>query len=367
MQNGDWQGNLASSVKQEPSICFARAQGSRTLGTARRTPLRSFGRRRARSSTTVLVRVQQRVMQSSFFRGTSLEQDARFSNKNKAMIAKLKCPASFSRKVDMARVSLETLKPWISQRITDLLGIEDDVVVNLCFNMLESGGTSLDPREIQINLTGFLGTNAAVFVTELWNLLLEAQDAPGGIPVTLLQSFMQAQQEQAANQVQEPPAPERHDTKDRSLRRRQPSPPRRRRSHSPRRRRSSPRSRHHPSPGRRGTRHRSHRSRSRSRGRRHRSRSRERRHRRRSTDDEEERKRRRRHRHRRSRSADRKRGQEATKQSPSEEARLAEDELRLQALRSLVKNKSGHGHEGSGPSSSSSLSSSSSGSSAGTY
>ncbi|SPQ94506.1 unnamed protein product (mitochondrion) [Plasmodiophora brassicae] len=118
-------------------------------------------------------------MQSSFFRGTSLEQDARFSNKNKAMIAKLKCPASFSRKVDMARVSLETLKPWISQRITDLLGIEDDVVVNLCFNMLESGGTSLDPREIQINLTGFLGTNAAVFVTELWNLLLEAQDAPG--------------------------------------------------------------------------------------------------------------------------------------------------------------------------------------------
>lgn len=210
MQNGSWQGNLASSVKQEPSICFARAQGSRTLGTARRTPLRSFGRRRARSSTTVLVRVQRRVMQSSFFRGTSLEQDARFSNKNKAMIAKLKCPASFSRKVDMARVSLETLKPWISQRITDLLGIEDDVVVNLCFNMLESGGTSLDPREIQINLTGFLGANAAVFVTELWNLLLEAQDAPGGIPVTLLQSFMQAQQEQAANQVQEPPAPERH-------------------------------------------------------------------------------------------------------------------------------------------------------------
>lgn len=36
---------------------------------------------------------------------------------------------------------------------------------------------------MQINLTGFLnGKNARVFMTDLWELLLSAQDSPTGIP-----------------------------------------------------------------------------------------------------------------------------------------------------------------------------------------
>lgn len=38
----------------------------------------------------------------------------------------------------MNKVSLDTIKPWISKRITEILGIEDDVVVEFVFNMLES-------------------------------------------------------------------------------------------------------------------------------------------------------------------------------------------------------------------------------------
>lgn len=38
----------------------------------------------------------------------------------------------------MNKVQLEVLKPWIAQRITELLGIEDDVVVSLAVNYLES-------------------------------------------------------------------------------------------------------------------------------------------------------------------------------------------------------------------------------------
>ena len=38
----------------------------------------------------------------------------------------------------MSKVSLDTIKPWIAQRVTQLLGIEDDVVVEFIFNMLES-------------------------------------------------------------------------------------------------------------------------------------------------------------------------------------------------------------------------------------
>lgn len=37
----------------------------------------------------------------------------------------------------MNKVNVETLKPWISQRITELLGIEDDVLVEFVYNQLE--------------------------------------------------------------------------------------------------------------------------------------------------------------------------------------------------------------------------------------
>ena len=45
-----------------------------------------------------------------------------------------------------------------------------------------------DPREMQINLTGFLNPkNARVFIQELWELLCSAQDNVGGIPSVFLE------------------------------------------------------------------------------------------------------------------------------------------------------------------------------------
>lgn len=40
-------------------------------------------------------------------------------------------------KVDMAKVKLDVLRPWISKKITDILHIEDDVVVEFVYNQLE--------------------------------------------------------------------------------------------------------------------------------------------------------------------------------------------------------------------------------------
>lgn len=44
-----------------------------------------------------------------------------------------------------------------------------------------------DPKEIQINITGFLGKRAAPFVKEMWDLLLSAQESVGGIPMIFLE------------------------------------------------------------------------------------------------------------------------------------------------------------------------------------
>lgn len=41
--------------------------------------------------------------------------------------------------VDMNKVKLDTIKPWITSKITELLGgMEDDVVVEYVFNQLEA-------------------------------------------------------------------------------------------------------------------------------------------------------------------------------------------------------------------------------------
>ena len=105
----------------------------------------------------------------------------------------------------MQKVKLDIIKPWITHRLEELLGLEDDVVIEFVFNQLEdkvyihffSASTwcthlsfkqNLDPKMMQINLTGFLGgSKARSFIGELWNLLASAQASPDGIPAELVE------------------------------------------------------------------------------------------------------------------------------------------------------------------------------------
>ena len=40
-------------------------------------------------------------------------------------------------KVDMSKVKVDVIKPWITKRVYELLKVEDDVVVEFIFNQLE--------------------------------------------------------------------------------------------------------------------------------------------------------------------------------------------------------------------------------------
>ena len=141
-------------------------------------------------------------MSGGFFKGTSVEQDSRFGDKQKQLLSKMHFPPEYDTKVDLARVRIEVLKPWMASRLKEMLGFEDEVVVDLAYNSLEThakaavaaqakggkGGiaTQLDPRELQITLTGFLEKQAKPFVLELWKLLISAAANPAGIPQQLL-------------------------------------------------------------------------------------------------------------------------------------------------------------------------------------
>lgn len=110
-------------------------------------------------------------------------QDTRFGDKLKKLKRSMQFPPEFSQKVDSRKVELSVFRPWIASKVTSLLGFEDEVVIEYAAGLLEDTSTSvLDPKAMQINLTGFLESKAPEFMLALWNLLLSAQEHPLGVP-----------------------------------------------------------------------------------------------------------------------------------------------------------------------------------------
>ncbi len=63
--------------------------------------------------------------------GTSIIQDGRFSNKEKKLLKSRKWPKSFDLKVDISKVEMSVIEKWIEDKIEDILGFDDEIVVNL--------------------------------------------------------------------------------------------------------------------------------------------------------------------------------------------------------------------------------------------
>jgi serine/arginine repetitive matrix protein 1 len=124
-------------------------------------------------------------MADASYRGVSALQDSRFKDKQAELLRTLRFPAIFSSKVDMSRVEFGVIKTWMAGRVTELLGFEDDVVLEYAAGMLEERYP--DARRMQIQLTGFLEAQTGAFMEELWTLLVAAQSGPGGIAPVLIE------------------------------------------------------------------------------------------------------------------------------------------------------------------------------------
>jgi hypothetical protein len=70
-------------------------------------------------------------------KGTSADQDSRFSNKEKKLLKSMNFPREFDEKVQIRKINLDVIKPWIANRITQLLGFEDELVIDFAFGLLE--------------------------------------------------------------------------------------------------------------------------------------------------------------------------------------------------------------------------------------
>ena len=57
-----------------------------------------------------------------------------------------KFPPEFDKKVDIEKVNIDLMKKWIANRITTILGDEDDIVVETCYNLIEQNQFVSRPR-----------------------------------------------------------------------------------------------------------------------------------------------------------------------------------------------------------------------------
>ena len=76
-----------------------------------------------------------------------------------------KHPPSLNRRVNMSKVKLDVVKPWVARRVTELLGIEDDVLVSMIFNVMEMDQIHKDGSVMYGQLLTFLERNTATFMT----------------------------------------------------------------------------------------------------------------------------------------------------------------------------------------------------------
>lgn len=127
-------------------------------------------------------------MSGNVFRGVSADQDARFGDKMKKLMKTTKFPEHFDTKVDMKKVNIDVMLPWITEQVSGYLGFEDEVVIGYIESQLrETDGSRVNPKQMQLYLTGFLEKNTAAFMRDLWSLLISAQGNEHGIPVEFLE------------------------------------------------------------------------------------------------------------------------------------------------------------------------------------
>ena len=81
------------------------------------------------------------------------------------------------------------LTPWIEHRCTKLMGQNDEIVISYVTSHMEQEKNDsgfLCPKKMQVYLTGFMEDKTPIFMDELVKLLIEANQSPNGVPISLI-------------------------------------------------------------------------------------------------------------------------------------------------------------------------------------
>jgi len=111
------------------------------------------------------------------YTGTKLGQDIRFKDPDKNILLSMKTPKIFNTTVSKKNIIiLPIIKLWLTQKIIELLEFEDETLVNLIINLINSSQEKIDPKNMQYQISGFLGDKTYSFMKKFWKLLINVQE-----------------------------------------------------------------------------------------------------------------------------------------------------------------------------------------------
>jgi serine/arginine repetitive matrix protein 1 len=125
---------------------------------------------------------------ANFFRGTTVDQDGRWGKSDERLLIRMEKAGKFSpildTKVNLKKVNLAVISKWITQKIIEIVGFEDEILISLIINLINDG--DVDGKKLQLSVTAFLDKKAKTFVEELWTLLVDAQNQATGVPSSII-------------------------------------------------------------------------------------------------------------------------------------------------------------------------------------
>ena len=93
-------------------------------------------------------------MSGTFYRGTTNEQDGRFSNKEKKLLKGLGWPEEYRERIDIKKIKMDVIKRWVEEKVKDY-GIDDELVTPFIIGELEGAGEKgMDGKSLVMNLQG---------------------------------------------------------------------------------------------------------------------------------------------------------------------------------------------------------------------
>ena len=111
------------------------------------------------------------------YTGTKLGQDIIFKDPDKDILLSMKTPKIFSTTVSKQNIIiLPIIKLWLNQQIFEFLEFEDETLVNLIINLINSSSDKIDPKNMQYQISGFLGDKTYSFMKKFWKLLISVQE-----------------------------------------------------------------------------------------------------------------------------------------------------------------------------------------------
>ena len=111
------------------------------------------------------------------YTGTKLGQDIRFKDPDKGILSSMKTPKIFSTTVSKRNIIiLPIIKLWLNKKIIELLEFEDETLVNLIINLINSSEDKIEPKNMQYQISGFLGDKTYSFMKQFWKLLISVQE-----------------------------------------------------------------------------------------------------------------------------------------------------------------------------------------------